>query len=86
MVLTVHVLKADAHGIPVGLKLLHLGKLHNRLTHVSQALGREVRAGDVLNEGSQVDTRVLLSITVRSCDLSVSASFSLDTKISGDDG
>ena len=57
----------DADGPPVRLKLLHLGQLHDRAPDVPQPLGRQVRAGDVLDEGPEVDARVLLSVAVRRC-------------------
>jgi hypothetical protein len=46
---------------PVSLKLLHLGELHHSRPYITQTLGSEVRAGDVLHEGTEVDARVLLS-------------------------
>lgn len=45
-------------------ELLDLGELHDGASDVSQALGREVRARDVLDEGPEVDARVLLGIPV----------------------
>lgn len=64
LLLPVHVLDANLHRSPVRLQLLDLGQLHDRAAHVAQALGREVGAGDVLLEGSQVDARVLLGEAV----------------------
>lgn len=63
--LRIHVLDTDLYCSPVGLKLLNLGQLHDRRAHVPQPLSSEVRAGNVLLEGSQVDARVLLGKSVR---------------------
>ena len=49
------------------LKLLHLGQLHDGASDVPQPLGRQVRAGDVLDEGPEVDAGVLLRVAVRRC-------------------
>lgn len=67
-VLPVHVLNTDANSPLVSFEFLHAGQLHDGLAHISQTLGGQVRTSDVLDEGSQVDTRVLLGITVRCCE------------------
>jgi hypothetical protein len=54
----------DADRPPVGFEFLDLSQLHHGLAHVAEALGGEVRASDVLDEGCEVDTRVLLGIAV----------------------
>lgn len=65
--LPIHMFDTDANSPPVSFKLLHLGQLHDRFTHIPQAFGGQVRAGDVLDERAQVDTRVLLGVAVRCC-------------------
>lgn len=84
--LTVQVRHADAHGPPVGLELLDLGELHDRLADVPQALGREIRAGDVLNEGRQVDAGVLLGVAVCSCDSVHVSAVIIEWECVGDSG
>jgi hypothetical protein len=49
----------------VSFQLLHLGEPHNRRTNVPQSVGREVRAGDVFLEGTEVDAGVLLRKSIR---------------------
>lgn len=56
----------DAHGTLVRLQALHSGEGLNRLGETEQAIGGQVRAGDVLQEGTEVNTRVLLGVTVGS--------------------
>ena len=46
------------------LELLDLGQLHHGVADVLEALGRQVGARDMLQEGAQVDTRVLLGVAV----------------------
>ncbi len=43
----------------MGFQLLHLGQVHDRLAHVSEAILGQIRTGDVLEVGSQVDPRVV---------------------------
>jgi hypothetical protein len=62
--LGIHVLEANLDSPPVGLELLHLGELHDGAADVPQTLGRQVGAGDVLDEGGEVDARVLLGVAV----------------------
>jgi len=57
-------LKSDANSAAMGLQLLNSGKAHDGCTDVLETLGREVRARDVLDEGSEVDARVLLRVAV----------------------
>lgn len=70
--LPVHVLDPDFHRPPVGLQLLHLGQLHDRPADVAETLRRQIRAGDVLDEGAKVDARVLLGVAVGSYSRHVS--------------
>lgn len=53
--LLVHVLNANANCPSVSLELLYLGQLHHGHAHIPQTFGRQVGAGDVLDEGSEVD-------------------------------
>ena len=62
----VQVSQPHLDGPPVGLELLHLCEPHDGGADVAQAVGGEVRAGDVLLEGAEVDTRVLLCEAIRS--------------------
>ena len=66
--LLVHVVDSNLNGSPVSLQLLHLGELHNSGSNVAQTVGRQVGAGDVLLEGAEVNTRVLLGEAIRRCD------------------
>ena len=59
-----HRVQADANCPAVGIQTLNSGELENGLREVPQTLSREVRAGNVLHEGCQVDARVLLGRTV----------------------
>ena len=61
----VHVVHPDAHSPPVSLELFDLGKLHHRLSDIAEPLSRQVRARNVLDEGGEVDTRILLGIAIR---------------------
>lgn len=63
----VHVREANADGALVRLELLDAREGHDGTADVSEALGRQVRARDVLNEGAEVDARVLLRVAVRRC-------------------
>lgn len=65
--LLVHLLNANANCPPVCLELLHLGQLHHSPANVSQSFSRQVGAGDMLDKGPEVDTRVLLGVSIRCC-------------------
>lgn len=56
----------DADGTLVRLQTFNSGEGLNRLGETEQAIGGQVRAGDVLQEGAKVDTRVLLGVAVGS--------------------
>lgn len=58
--LSVQVRQPHLDSPSVGLELLHLCEPHDGGADVAQAVGGEVRAGDVLLEGAEVDARVLL--------------------------
>ena len=51
----------------MSLEFLYLGELHDGPSDVAKPFGRQVGAGDVLDEGPEVDARVLLSVAVRRC-------------------
>lgn len=74
-------LNANANCPSVGLKLLHLGQLHYGAAHVPQALRRQVRAGNVLDEGAEVDTRVLLGVPICCCVDYQSAIFQIKYRV-----
>jgi hypothetical protein len=76
--LLIHVLHADLDGASVGLELLHLGELHDCRANVAQTFGCEVCASDVLDVGAEVDTRVLLGVTVGGCEGNVSLMFRIN--------
>lgn len=59
-------LEANLNGSLVCVQLLDARELHNGRADVAQALAREVRAGNVLHEGGEVDARVLLGVAIRS--------------------
>lgn len=61
-----HVGNTDADGTLVRLQALHSGEGLNRLGETKQAISGQVRAGNVLQEGAEVDTRVLLGVAVGS--------------------
>ena len=61
----VHVREANADGALVRLELLDTRESHDGAADVPEALSRQVRARDVLNEGAEVDARVLLRVAVR---------------------
>lgn len=63
--LAVEVLQSQFDRSSVRLELLHLGKLHDGLAYVTQAVLGQVRAGNVLHEGAEIDARVLFGETVR---------------------
>lgn len=65
--LPIHVVDTNLDGSAVGFQGLGLGELHDGVANVSQTLGRQVGAGDVLDEGGEVDSGVLLGKSVRSC-------------------
>jgi hypothetical protein len=52
----------------VSFEFLDLGELLDSPADVLEALSREVGARDVLDERAEVDTRVLLCVTVCGCD------------------
>ena len=54
----------DADGTLVRLQAFDTGEGLDRLGETEQAIGGEVRASDVLQEGAKVDTRVLLGVAV----------------------
>lgn len=56
--------KSDLNCPSMRFELLDLGELHDGASDISQPLGREVRARDVLDEGPEIDTRVLLGIPI----------------------
>ena len=58
------VLQPGADRAPVRLQLLDLCELHHGAADVAKTLSRELRAGDVLDVGGQVDARVLARIAV----------------------
>lgn len=59
--------QTQADRATVSLQLFHACKLHNCSTDVLETLLRQIGAGDVLDVGAQVDTRVLLSVSVGGC-------------------
>ena len=70
----------NLNGPSVGLELFDLGKLHDSATNILQTLSSKLRACDVLEEGAQVDTGVLLGVTVRCCKTLARVNISIETK------
>jgi hypothetical protein len=50
LLLLIHVVYPDTYRPSVSLKLFDLGELHNSIAHVSQTLGCQIRAGDMLDK------------------------------------
>lgn len=65
--LLVHVINANANCPSVSLELFYLGQLHHGHAHIPQTFGRQVCAGDVLNERPEVDAGVLLGVSIGCC-------------------
>jgi hypothetical protein len=59
--------KSQANRTAMSFEFFHTRKLHHRRTHVLQAFFGKMGASDVLYVRSQVDTRVLLCVSVGSC-------------------
>lgn len=64
MQLLLHRRNADAHSPLVRIQSLDCSKRFHRLGQPAKTLSSEVRAGDVLKERAEVDTRVLLGVAV----------------------
>lgn len=64
-------LKTNADSSSVGLELFNFSKLHNSITNIPQTFSSQIGAGNVLDERSKIDARVLLSITIGSYKTSV---------------
>lgn len=64
MQLLLHRRNADAHSPLVRIQPLDRSKRFHRLRQAEKTLSSEVRAGDVLKERAEVDTRILLGVTV----------------------
>lgn len=56
--------EANADSPFVGFKLLDTGEHLDGWADVSETLGRKVGARNVLDKGAEVDTRVLLCVTI----------------------
>lgn len=64
MQLLLHRRNADAHSPLVRIQSLYRSKRFHRLGQAEKTLSSEVRAGDVLKERAEVDTRVLLGVAI----------------------
>ena len=63
----VHPLQPNANSPPMSFQLLHLRQLHDRPSNIPQTLCGEIRARYVLDVGSEINTGVLLCVSVGGC-------------------
>lgn len=59
-----HLCNADADSPLVGVQALYRGQGLDSLCQTQQAVGSQVGAGNVLEVGAQIDTRVLLGVAI----------------------